>query len=80
MLPNWSKEVAVNNSKMQSSTFPRQSETRQKLVDDLNPLYQSPSSISSKLESMENGEHITYIQERCTDPIFLNFLNSMLPN
>ena len=80
MPPNWSKEVVDDNPKINFSTFPQHSEIRQKLVDDLNPLHQSSSSISSEPESTKNGIRITNMQEMYRKMVFVNFLNSMFPN
>lgn len=74
------KQVVVKDPKAQLDKFPLKSEIRQRLVSDLNPLYQSPSSISSEPESIENGNRITNIQEMYKNSVCINFLNSMLPN
>lgn len=74
------KQVVVDEPKTQLNYSAQKSKIREDLINELNPLYQSPSSISSEPKSVKDVKHITNMQEMYNNSVFINFLDSMLPN
>lgn len=70
------KQEVVEDPKAQPDKFPQKSGITQRLLDQLNPLHQSSSSLSSEPEVAQKSQPII----TKNNSVYKNILDSMLPH